>query len=188
VQEAFAELEEVIADMRKATIDNEASTNNFDEMENLAKEYRAFGIDCEVVAGENGFEISVKNAGGFEGENLLEMSARDVSDLLEEIEEERLAQDKGDDQKGDEKEKSSQEVGSSEEEVTERKLKPMALMPGDVVDEKTSNKAEKKDSPKKEEKKETKKSKLEDVELGERFDLGLGRGSFAGGKGAAKGK
>lgn len=196
MQSAILDLQEVVADMRKAAVDNEFNINNQDDMENLADQYRALGVDCEVNLGKNGYEINVTNDGSFAGENLLEMSARDVAELLDEIEEELSMENEGA-EKSDEKEKSQEEKPQEKdlvekEEGSKREAKPMALMPSDVVEEKAEKEGpSKKEDKKKDEKgdkKEGKKSSLKEVEPGERFDHGLGRGSFAAEKGFTKTK
>ena len=121
------------------------------------------------------------------------MSARDVSDLLNEIEAEYLEEGRNDENEKDEEKENEDEkenINSAEKAGAKGGDRLMGFMPGDAKkEEEGQEQAPKKKSKKedsKEEKKDEKKSKLEEVKKGEPFDHGLGRGSFSGGLGKGK--
>jgi hypothetical protein len=200
-EELQAELEGVVDEMQgfsefQDTQQSARDAGNVeDEMEKMADKYREYGIDCEVeINGEGRFEINVKTPGKFEGDNLLEMSAEDLMDLVDEIEEQQLAEEKmkeAEPEKGADKGRSKERAVANEDESKnkdgdkKKKPKPMELLPGDAVaseDEEEQKlligKKRADDKEKGDEKKKPKIAASEGDEKIDHFDHGLGRQSF----------
>lgn len=167
-------------DMQQESVREAKRAADMQDMEKIANHYREYGIDCEVEIGSDGrFEINVKNDGNFSGQNLLEMSADQLMDLVEEVEKQQVEAEKEQEKSGrerdNEKKPKNSEV-SEEEEKKERKPKKGELLPRDAVEERGE---EKKSQP-------SVLKGAKDVKAGEKFDSGLSKNMKNEGK--SKGK
>jgi hypothetical protein len=131
LQSAIEELQESLLEIQR------------EEMEMVAQKYRDLGLDCEVEETENGFGI-VMQSGDHEGQDLLTMSAKNLEKLLKETGKElekskkleKAAPEESEEREEKEEEK---EVEIAPKEDEENKVaKPMAMLPGDVVEERSS--------------------------------------------------
>lgn len=80
-------------DVVKAASEDSAPSENTDsisptsdDLEAVAEQYRAWGIDCEVGVSQKGDPaIVVKNPGDFQGQNLLEMTSDNLDKMVSDI-------------------------------------------------------------------------------------------------------
>jgi hypothetical protein len=195
IKEVVDEMSEFreMQDMQQETLRDAKIISDAQDMEKVADRYRGYGIDCEVEVGRDGkFEINVKNPGKFEGQNLLEMSAEKLMDLVEDVEKQEVEAEKEQEKSSKTKEKeqgqekSRSKSSEAEEEVgEEKKRKPKVgdLLPGDAVEERGSQDAGSLTKSKEEEKPSVL-SSAKNVKPGEKFDSGISHSM----KGNAKAK
>ena len=152
-EELLQQIDQIIVDLSDDIVtENEPFAAVSDEYEAIADFYRHWGIDCEVEMLEGGnARIVVNNPGAYEGEDLLTMSQEELEEMLDEIGEEKPQEnEKEKGQEGD-KEKSAKpkiiEDKEDSKEADKKNLKdpkPMALMPGDIIqDREDENKKDK---------------------------------------------